>query len=117
MTKKIKPSLKKSKLPWVEMEGDGKFTKHHVLYIGKIDVAYPDGEEAHFATDKDDPKDVHTLPVLTVFAMDCNDGTVYIRGDLGELGGLKAVSVEQADEFILEKLGAIREWLDYQEAN
>ena len=49
----------------------------------------------------------HDAPVLTAFLIDCGQGTVYIRGDLGEIGGEGAVTLEEGEDFLTLKIEAI----------
>ena len=77
---KRKSSLKGSKLLWEKADNDNKFAKQHVLVV---DIA---GR------------------TITIRAMDDGNNRVRIRGDLGMLGGLNGVSVQDADEFIESKL-------------
>ncbi len=109
MPREIKSDIPDSKFPWRGMKQDKnnpiKYSEY-VLHVGLIQETISP-TLARLCNKPELAGTWHDMPVLTAFLIDCGQGTVYIRGDLGEIGGEGAVTLEKGEDFLTLKIEAI----------
>jgi hypothetical protein len=104
MSREIKSDIPNTKFPWKKTDNNT-----YVLHVGLIDSLLTEAGARHYGN----PDLAGTwleLPVLWVSLMDCGDGMCYIHGDLGEIGGDKAVPLAEGERYLEVKVEAIAAW-------
>lgn len=109
MAREIKSDLPNTKFPWKVMRQDKDSPikyKEYTLYVGIIQETISP-QLARLAKAPELAGTWYDSPVLQVFLMDCGKGKCYIRGDLGGIGGDKAVTLKEGEDFLTLKIEAI----------
>lgn len=109
MPKKIKSDIPNTKFPWRKTKSNSSSFNDYVLHVGLVDSLITEAG-ARFYGNPSFADTWQELPVLTIFLMDCGDGMCYIRGDLGSIGGNKAVPLADGERYLEVKIEAIAAW-------
>ena len=108
MPREIKSDIPNTKFPWRKMKCDkGSKINDYILEVGITESQLTVNGARRLMGDESLAGTWQTMPVLTVFLMDCGDGMCYIRGDLGEIGGDEAVTLAKGERYLEVKIEAI----------